>query len=81
MVTKDELYRLIDGLPERELPTARRFLQFLRSQVTLPRVLSEAPEDGEPLTDEDRAAIAEGAADIAAGRVVTLEEIKREFGR
>jgi hypothetical protein len=38
----------------------------------------DAPEDDEPWTEEDEAAAAEGRADIAAGRTVTLAEIKRE---
>ena len=40
----------------------------------------EAPEDDEPLTDEDLAAIAEGKADIERGDIVTAEETKRRYG-
>ncbi len=39
---------------------------------------SELPEqEFEPLTDAERAAIARGHADAAAGRVVPHEEVKR----
>ena len=38
-----------------------------------------APEDDEDLTDEEIAAIEEGKADIAAGRIVTHEEIMRRW--
>ncbi len=39
-----------------------------------------APDDDEPLTDEDRAAIAEGMADAAAGRMFSLDEVMRDLG-
>jgi mRNA interferase RelE/StbE len=35
---------------------------------------------GEILTPEERAHLDEGLADLAAGRVVSHEEVKREFG-
>jgi hypothetical protein len=38
-----------------------------------------APDDDEDLTDEDIAAIEEGKADVAAGRVVTREQIERRW--
>ena len=44
------------------------------------RALIEAPEDDEPETDEERAAVAEAYEDLAAGRVVSFEDVKREFG-
>ncbi len=34
----------------------------------------------EPATPEEEAAVAEARADVAAGRTVSLDEIKREFG-
>ena len=45
----------------------------------LRRLLAEAPVDDEPLTDEDRVAIQEGLDDIAAGRVVPHEVVRREW--
>ncbi len=75
MTTKDDLYRLIDGLDEADAQLALERLQDLQ----LPRVLREAPIDDELVTDEDLVAITEAKADIAAGRVVSHEEIRREF--
>jgi hypothetical protein len=46
----------------------------------LPRVLREAPIDDEPDTDEERQLVEEGRPDLAAGRVVSQAEIRREFG-
>ena len=77
MTTKDDLYRLIDGLDEDDARVVLERLQDLQ----LPRVLRDAPIDDEPVTDEDLAAIAEASADIAAGRVISHEEIRREFSR
>jgi hypothetical protein len=37
-----------------------------------------APEDDEPWTAEDEAAVAEARADIAAGRTISLEQAMRE---
>ena len=42
--------------------------------------LGDAPEEDEEIAAEEEAAAAEGRADIAAGRTVSLEEIEREFG-
>ena len=42
--------------------------------------LAGVPEDDEPLTDDDLAAIAESDEDLAAGRIVTLEDLKRDLG-
>jgi hypothetical protein len=42
------------------------------------RWLDSRPEDDEPLTPDEQAALAESDADIAAGHTVSFEEIKRE---
>lgn len=44
------------------------------------RVFRDAPEDDEPWTETDEAAAAEGRADIAAGRTVSLDEAMRKLG-
>ena len=82
MTIKDDLHRLIEELPDGEAHAARRFLEYLRNVGSDPllKALMEAPEDDEPETEEERAAVAEAYEDIKAGRVVTMEEVKREFG-
>jgi len=42
--------------------------------------LANAPEDDEPWTDEDEAAVAEGRADFAAGRTISHDEMLRRYG-
>ncbi|MBI2916709.1 MAG: hypothetical protein HYY01_01835 [Chloroflexi bacterium] len=78
---KQDLHRLVDQLPDSELHAVRRFLEFLHQQsdpVLL--ALMSAPEDDEPETAEERAALAEAYADVAAGRLIPLEQVKRELG-
>jgi hypothetical protein len=41
---------------------------------------ANAPEDDEPWTEEDEAAVAESRADFAAGRTVSLEEMLEKYG-
>ena len=78
---KEDLHRLVDQLPDSELHAVRRFLEFLRQQTDPVLIaLMSAPEDDEPETDEERTALAEAYADVAAGRVIPLEEVKRELG-
>lgn len=81
MATKEKLHELVEQLPPGEIEAARRYLEYLRDLGDpLLRMLMQAPLDDEPEDEEERAAIAEGRAEIAAGRVVTHDEVKREFG-
>jgi predicted transcriptional regulator len=67
---RDEVRRLVEQLPEEKLEFARRYLEHLRQES----------DDDEVLTPEERAHIDEGLADLAAGRVIPHEDVKREFG-
>lgn len=79
--TKASLHRLVDELPERELATAERFLAYLRDTYDpVLRSLEDAPEDDEPLTREDEAAIEEGRAAYRRGETVTLGEYMQQRG-
>jgi len=53
-VTKKELYRLIDALPEEEVEAARRFLEFLiTTRDPAVYTLISAPFDDEPTLKEE----------------------------
>ena len=79
--TKKDLKSLIDLLPDSELQAARRFLEYLRDTGDpVLRAFLEAPEDDEPETEEERAAVAEAYEAIARGDVVSDEELRRELG-
>jgi hypothetical protein len=80
MTTKERLHALVDELSERE---AERALSLVEKEREDPMVAAfrDAPEDDEPWTDEDEAAMAEVEADRAAGvPLIPLEEIERELG-
>lgn len=84
MTTTERLHHLVDVLPERELETAARVLEVLAERPDtvdpVALALALAPEDDEPVTDEDRAAIAEARRDRAAGRGIPMDEVKRRLG-
>ncbi len=81
-VTKEELHRLVDELPESEHATAQRVLVGLRVLAAVgPLYTAEtAPIDDEPETEEERAAVAEAKAELARGEGIPAADIYREFG-
>ena len=68
MSAKEILHKLVDLLPDEELPAANRFLQFL------------VDESAEALTAEDWAEVRAGEAAIARGEFTALHDMKRELG-
>jgi predicted transcriptional regulator len=77
---RDRIHRLVDQLPEAELPEVESLLTERRDHADpFLSALANAPEDDEPLTDEDIAALDEAYADVAAGRVVSHEEARRRL--
>jgi hypothetical protein len=80
--TKQRLHELVDALPEDEIEPAKKYLESLVSKECDP-VLQEflnAPEDDEPLTEEELKAIEEGEEAIARGETRDLDEVLREYG-
>lgn len=78
---KQRLHRLIDELPEKEIQAAERYLRSLCGQEhPIARAMRAAPIDDEPLTDEDLQAIEEGDREIAAGRGIPHDRIRRKHG-
>jgi hypothetical protein len=80
VVTKDELHRLVEALPDRGLNTAARVLAALVADDPVGLTLALAPIDDEPETDEERAAVAEAEAASARGDVISHADVRREFG-
>lgn len=76
--------RLADAygtLPDAAAELAADLLETLTRRLDpMAASLALAPDEDEALTDEDRAAIAEGLADLAAGRTVTAASLYAEFG-
>ena len=80
MIARDELHTILDSIPEDRLNAARDALAALADPVLL--ALLSAPDDDEPLTEEDLQALEEARADREAGRTITLDEyIARREGR
>ena len=78
---KERLYRLVDQIPEGEVHTAERFLEYLATaDDPVLRALMNAPEDDEPVSPEEEEAVREALEDVAAGRMHSMEEVKRELG-
>ncbi|HEX9885343.1 MAG TPA: hypothetical protein VGA70_02605 [Longimicrobiales bacterium] len=79
---KERLYRLVDQIPEGEVHTAERFLEYLASRDDDPlvRALRNAPDMDEPLSEEDREALEEGRKALEAGEVVSHEELRKAIG-
>jgi hypothetical protein len=80
MTTRDALHQLLDALPDEFLPIAEQRLAALRDDPLL-RTLMAAPEDDEPLTDEDLAALAEARAELARGETIPWEVLRAELHR
>ena len=66
MTVKEELHLLIDGLPDEQ---ARDLLEDLRNA---------SDTDGAPLDEEALASLDRGLADIAANRMISLDDFERE---
>jgi hypothetical protein len=75
VTAKEKLLERVTQLSEEE---AEETLRLLEDPVL--RAFREAPEDDEPFTEEDEAAVAEADADFAAGRTVSLEELEKKYG-
>ena len=69
MVTREELHRVVDWLPDDMLAAGgQAFLDFLKQTDPVLYALITAPEDDEPETEEERAAVDEILDDIKTGR-------------
>jgi hypothetical protein len=77
---REVLHNLIDGLPDRVLEDAARYLKALSTDDPVRRAVLLAPEDDEPETEEERRAVQEAREDFAAGRVVSHAEVLRLLG-
>ena len=77
-ITRSDLHRLLDAVPDETLDQARRALEPLADPFLL--ALASTPVDDEPETDVERVAVEEARDDIAAGRVRDWSDVRRELG-
>jgi hypothetical protein len=78
MTAKEKLLERVTKLSEAEADETLRLLDAREDPVVV--AFREAPEDDEPWTEADEAAVVEADVDFAAGRTVSLEEIERKHG-
>lgn len=80
VTTREKAHKLLDDLPDSEIEPV---LELIASRGEDPVIATfrDAPEDDEPWTEEDEAAMAEVRADEAAGLpTIPFEEIKHKYG-
>src|ERR1044072_6028795 len=79
MTTKERLHQVVEAMREQEAVDALDILAS-RTRDALARRLDAAPLDDEPLTDEERESLRDARADKAAGRLVSMDDLRRELG-
>jgi predicted transcriptional regulator len=82
MPARDDLHQLIEEFPEAEIARVSRVLRALLPSAEEERLytVDTAPEDDEPYTPEERAAVAAALRDVEEGRTVSHDEVKRSWG-
>lgn len=75
-MTRAELHRLVDELPEESVDAAGVLLTRAKDPVVA--TLEAAPFDDEPYTGEDRAASEEGWAAYQRGEAINVAELRAE---
>ena len=79
MTTRADLHAMIDELPEGRLEDVRAAVEAAISPVE--EALASAPDDDEPESAAERAAVEEARDSLARGeRGMPLGEIRRELG-
>ena len=80
MTIKEDLHRMVDELPKKELPVAKRYLEYLRNMGDpVLRSFMEAPEDDEEETEEETAMIEEARQEYLRGEARPWEEVREEL--
>jgi hypothetical protein len=76
---KHHAHELIERLPDSEIATAVRFLEFMLLDPVR-RALATAPADDEPVTEEDRRRFREGRPQFALRGGFPMEDVLADFG-
>ena len=81
MNRREALHRLIEDLPEQDLPVAARVLGALRATADpVLQALLSAPVDDEPDEDDFDGGLTEARREARNGKGLSHEEAKRELG-
>ena len=76
-MTRDELHRLVDELPDEALNSAARLLRSASDPMIW--MLDNAPPDDEPFTDDERADVERALQALHRGEGISLEQLIAEF--
>lgn len=76
---REEVKSLTKSMTSKELEKAIKYLQSLVGQ-TIEEALTNPQYDDELLTEEDKISLVKAEEDVKAGRVHSLDEIKRQLG-
>lgn len=76
MSSREELHKLVDHIPEANVPAASKILRALVDPVELS--LLTAPPDDEPESEEEREAVEKALRN--SDRDIPLEALLREYG-
>ena len=78
---KHHAHELIERLPDSQIATAIRFLEFMLLDPVA-RAVATAPPDDEPVTEQDRRRFHSGQAWFAqrGGKRIPMEDVLVEFG-
>ena len=81
MVARDRVHRFVDDLPAEDLEALGHFLERLVSeQDPVERAFLRASLlEPESLSPEDEQLLREAEEDVKAGRLISHDEIRREF--
>lgn len=74
---KRALHEMVDRLPADQAAMMLRALQGDRRAL----YLASIPEDDEPVTNEERAAVAEAEEDVRAGHALSFDEVYKKYVR
>ena len=79
-VTREDLHKLVDRLPECEWEVSYWvLLAHLKEHDPLLWRLMTAPEDDEEETEEERIAVAEAREDMKAGNWISQDELENRL--
>lgn len=86
---KGKVLELISNLSDKEIGKVETFVKFILFEKKAKKTKEEddkflqyflnAPEDDEPLTDDDIKALEEADEDIKKGRVISHEAVRKEI--
>ncbi len=80
MTTREELYKLVDRLPEGTLDAAHQALiESLAEHDPVFKSMLKAPEDDEPTTPEEDQSADEGWQGYLRGEYMSAGKAEREF--